>query len=105
MPSMLFLVERGRGEAGHRGVRGEGDEGGRGGFRATRNTSITPKCGTGMLEYARRLASTRGKRDGLFWTARPGEPESPLGPFVAEARAEGYPAQGGGRPVPSHGYL
>ena len=58
-----------------------------------------------MLEYAQRLASTKGKRDGLFWEARPGEPQSPLGPLMAEARAEGYRAQRGDRAAPYHGYL
>lgn len=61
--------------------------------------------GTGMLEYAQRLASTKGKRDGLSWEARPGEPQSPLGPLMAEARAEGYRTQRNDRPAPYHGYL
>jgi len=41
--------------------------------------------GDGILEYAQRLASTPGNRDGLYW---PGEPESPFGPLVQGA--EGY---------------
>jgi Protein of unknown function (DUF2950) len=61
--------------------------------------------GTGLLEYAQRLQSTTGKRDGLFWESRPGEPESPLGPLVARARAAGYPLPPRGRPVPYHGYF
>jgi Protein of unknown function (DUF2950) len=61
--------------------------------------------GTGLLEYAQRLESTRGKRDGLFWEAMPGEPESPLGPLVARARAAGYPLPPRGGPVPYHGYF
>jgi hypothetical protein len=60
---------------------------------------------TGILEYAQRLESTRGKRDGLFWEAKPGEPESPLGPLVARARAAGYPLPPRGGPVPYHGYF
>jgi hypothetical protein len=60
--------------------------------------------GAPVLEYAQRLASTEGKRDGLYWESRPGEPASPLGPLVAEARAGGYRrSQGGGR-TPYHGY-
>jgi len=43
-----------------------------------------------VLEYAQRLGSTPGKHDGLYWEAKPGEPESPLGPLVAYAQAEGY---------------
>lgn len=33
--------------------------------------------------YAKRLVSTPGQRDGLYWPVRPGEPESPLGPLAA----------------------
>jgi Protein of unknown function (DUF2950) len=61
--------------------------------------------GSGLLEYAQRLESIRGKRDGLFWEAKPGEPESPLGPLVARARAAGYPLPPRGGPVPYHGYF
>ena len=41
--------------------------------------------GNGVLEYAQRLASTEGKRDGLFWESGPDEPESPFGPLVKGA--------------------
>ncbi|MFI5000894.1 MAG: DUF2950 domain-containing protein [Reyranellales bacterium] len=41
----------------------------------------------GVPAYARRLTSTPGKKDGLYWQAAPGEPESPLGPEVAKAQA------------------
>ena len=61
--------------------------------------------GSGLLEYAQRLESIRGKRDGLFWEAKPGERESPLGPLVARARAAGYPLPPRGGPVPYHGYF
>ena len=46
--------------------------------------------GAGLLHYARAFASSPGKRDGLYWPTKPGEPPSPLGPLVARARAEGY---------------
>ena len=61
--------------------------------------------GTGILEYAQRLDSTKGKHDGLFWETKPGEPPSPLGPLVAEARAAGYRLPGRDGPVPYHGYF
>ena len=61
--------------------------------------------GTGLLQYAQRLDSTKGKHDGLFWETRPGEPQSPLGPLVARARAAGYPLPPRGGPVPYHGYF
>jgi hypothetical protein len=60
---------------------------------------------TGLLEYAQRLESTTGKQDGLYWPMRPGEPQSPLGPLVAQARAAGYPLPPRGGPVPYHGYF
>jgi Protein of unknown function (DUF2950) len=61
--------------------------------------------GSGILEFAQRLASTKGKQDGLFWETRPGERPSPLGPGVARARAEGYRLPAGGGPAPYHGYF
>lgn len=49
--------------------------------------------------------STPGTHDGLYWPTAEGEPESPMGPLVAEAVGEGYkPGQGGGS-NPYHGYL
>ncbi|MBW2245169.1 MAG: DUF2950 family protein [Deltaproteobacteria bacterium] len=41
--------------------------------------------GNEVLEYAQRLASTEGKRDGLYWESAPDEPESPFGPLVKGA--------------------
>jgi hypothetical protein len=55
-------------------------------------------------QYARRLLSSDGKTDGLYWPTAEGEPESPFGPLVAEARAEGYKRREGG-PTPYHGYF
>jgi len=58
-------------------------------------------------EYAQKFVSDPGRRNGLYWKAlEADEPPSPLGPLVAQARAEGY---GGkrtkGKPVPYYGYL
>ncbi len=61
--------------------------------------------GAGILEFAQRLESTKGKRDGLYWDTRPGERPSPLGPLVAEARAAGYTKPEPGKRMPYHGYL
>lgn len=46
--------------------------------------------GSGKVEFAQRLISTEGKRDGLYWEPKEGEEESPLGPLVAQAAKEGY---------------
>lgn len=40
-------------------------------------------------QYARRLLSSPGKKDGLFWAQKQGDPESPLGELVAHAQAGG----------------
>jgi hypothetical protein len=49
---------------------------------------------TGAPVYARRLLSSPGKKDGLYWDAKPGEPQSPLGPAVAKAQADGQAPDG-----------
>lgn len=59
--------------------------------------------GSSLLHYAQHLASAPGKRDGLFWHTTDDEPESPLGPLFASARAEGYALEKG-KPAPYHGY-
>jgi hypothetical protein len=48
----------------------------------------------GVPNYARRLMSSPGKRDGLYWETQPGEPESPLGPLVAKAQLGGQQRNG-----------
>ena len=62
----------------------------------------------GQSEFARRFVSSRGQHDGLYWSVKPGDPESPLGPLVAQAQASGYPAGKGAaanaRPRPYYGY-
>ncbi len=59
-----------------------------------------------VLEYAQRLRSSEGKQDGLYWPASDDQPQSPFGPLVAQAGAEGYaPISGSPRnPEPFHGY-
>jgi hypothetical protein len=49
---------------------------------------------TGSTAYARRLLSSPGKKDGLYWEERPGEPPSPLGALVAKAQPGDAPGQG-----------
>jgi len=59
--------------------------------------------GSGWREYARTFASDPGQKNGLFWPANTSEPQSPLGPLVAAAAAEGYTRRNDGR-TPYHGY-
>jgi Protein of unknown function (DUF2950) len=56
-----------------------------------------------LLQYASKLISTKGKRDGLYWETSANEPPSPLGPLVARARREGY-KRAAGKPASYHGY-
>ncbi|HEV7544525.1 MAG: hypothetical protein QOI93_1882 [Rhodospirillaceae bacterium] len=55
--------------------------------------TLDPKK-TGGTAYARRLLSSPGKKDGLYWEAAPGEPQSPLGALVAKAQPGDGPGQG-----------
>jgi len=43
-----------------------------------------------VLEYARKFISSPGKKDGLYWPLDLDGTESPIGPAIAEAQAEGY---------------
>ena len=66
---------------------------------AQREYGLQDWDGDGLVEYAQKLTSTPGQHDGLFWVAKPGEPESPrlLG---NKARSEGYAGGSGSY----HGY-
>lgn len=52
--------------------------------------------------YALKLISDEGLHNGLYWPASEGEADSPAGPFVASAAAEGY--RRGTSRTPYHGY-
>lgn len=71
---------------------------------AQREYRSADRDGDGIMEYALRLGSSEGKKDGLYWPATDGQEESPLGPLIAEAVAEGYEKSKDGNPVPYHGY-
>lgn len=53
--------------------------------------------------FAQTFRSTDGRHDGLYWPAVDGEAESPIGPLVADAVAEGY-GKSADRGQPFHGY-
>jgi hypothetical protein len=65
---------------------------------AQREYASKDRDNDGVLEFAQRLISTKGKKDGLYWDAKEGEEESPFGPLIAKASQEGYKEQ------PFHGY-
>ena len=52
--------------------------------------------------YAQRIISRPGKKDGLYWPTSANEPRSPLGAQAALATLEGY--RFGQTPIPYHGY-
>jgi hypothetical protein len=56
---------------------------------AQRAYAAVDRDGDGVRQYAQKLASTPGKRDGLYWTAdaAKGEEPSPFGPLIAESAA------------------
>ena len=54
--------------------------------------------------YAQTIFSDEGQHNGLYWKAAEGEPQSPIGPLVAAAVAEGYAKSQDGAPTPYRGY-
>jgi DUF2950 family protein len=61
-------------------------------------------AGDGVREYARRIVSTPGQRDGLVWTGKDGKAEGPLAGLAKAARDEGYRAGKPGEPQVYRGY-
>lgn len=58
-----------------------------------------------VLEFAQRLVSSEGRRDGLYWPPMKGEELSPFGPLAAYAQAEGYKGSTAEKVEPFHGYF
>jgi len=56
-------------------------------------------------EYAKKIFSDEGQRNGLYWKAAEAETQSPIGPLVASAVAEGYSKSRDGAPTPYRGYF
>jgi len=72
---------------------------------AQREYALKDRDNNKLLEYAQKITSDKGKRNGLYWEAKPGEEPSPLGGFFAKAVKEGYsPTKAQSKPVPYHGY-
>jgi len=56
-------------------------------------------------EYAQKFLSDEGQQNGLYWKAADNQPQSPIGPLVASAVAEGYtPTHDGSPSTPYRGY-
>jgi hypothetical protein len=72
---------------------------------AQREYATKDADGNGYTDYALRFRSSPGKKDGLYWPTKAGEPSSPLGPVIAQAVREGYgKAASADKPVPYNGY-
>jgi hypothetical protein len=75
---------------------------------AQREYASRDRDGDGVLEYAQRLASTPGTKDGLYWPEDLDGEISPLGPLVADAQTENYNLNARGQAEtrePFHGYF
>jgi len=70
---------------------------------AQREYASTDRERNGIIQYAQKIVSDAGRRNGLYWEAAEGEIPSPLGPFAAKAAAEGYKKKDE-KPIPYHGY-
>jgi hypothetical protein len=71
---------------------------------AQREYALKDRDKNGLLEYAQKFVSDPGKKNGLYWEAKAGEPQSPLGPIMTEMIGKGYQAKPSAGPSPYHGY-
>ncbi len=55
-------------------------------------------------EYALKSVSDQGQKDGLYWEAMNGEPQSPIGPLLAAAITADSSGNRAGTQTPFHGY-
>jgi DUF2950 family protein len=72
---------------------------------AQRDFAAKNRLGDGSYGYAQKVVSSEGKHDGLYWRTAQGEEESPLGPLVAAAEAQGYGTASAEGQAPFHGYF
>jgi len=71
--------------------------------QAQREYVLRDRNRDGLLEYAQRLVSSEGQRDGLYWPTAPGEALSPMGARFALAHLGRYRGSDDA-PQPFHGY-
>jgi hypothetical protein len=55
-------------------------------YDAQREYASADRTGKGVLEYARKLVSSPGKQDGLYWPVALDAEPSPLGPLIAQQK-------------------
>jgi len=73
----------------------------RGFVNAEEEYALTVHDDSGINQYAQKIISTPGKRDGLYWKNADGSSGGPVGEAVAKAIEEGYSAESTGG---YHGY-
>ena len=72
---------------------------------AQREFALKDNIDDGLREYAQKFISDPGEKNGLYWKAKEGDAQSPLGPLVAAAQEKGYTGKASvGEPIPYHGY-
>jgi Protein of unknown function (DUF2950) len=74
---------------------------------AQREYASRDRIGNEVLQYAQKIISSPGLKDGLYWPADLDGEISPLGPQAAQAEAAGYGKtwqDTNGAPEPFHGY-
>jgi len=72
---------------------------------AQREYALKDRDADGLLQYAQKFKSDKGLMNGLYWEAKEGEEQSPLGPLFAAAQKKGYSvASSGDQPIPYYGY-
>ena len=72
---------------------------------AQREYALTQGNRDGMHEYAMKIVSSPGKKDGLYWRTKERWPLSPLGPLAEKAKEEGYGETKNAAHEPYHGYF
>jgi hypothetical protein len=74
---------------------------------AQREYASQDRNGDDVLQFAQRILSSPGAKDGLYWSPDIDGEISPLGPFFAEAQSKGYfkNPQAANAPQPFNGYL
>jgi len=71
---------------------------------AQREYASKDRDSDGLLGYALKFKSDPGQHNGLYWEAKEGEEQSPLGELAARAEQHGYSAEKSSAPAPFLGY-
>jgi hypothetical protein len=70
--------------------------------QAQKEYESAPRDGATVKQYAQKFLSDKGRQNGLYWATAAGEPQSPIGPLIAEASKTYTKAKEG--PTPFNGY-